>query len=41
MGMRDRVILTVRDKNGKVKQEYDSEKRYSCKAEQSFNIRLG
>ena len=24
MGMRDRVILTVRDKNGKVKQEYDS-----------------
>ena len=24
MGMRDRVILTVRDKEGKVKQEYDS-----------------
>jgi hypothetical protein len=24
MGMRDRVILTVRDKNGNVKQEYDS-----------------
>jgi hypothetical protein len=24
MGMRDRVILTVRDKDGKVKQEYDS-----------------
>ena len=24
MGMRDRVILTVRDKDGKIKQEYDS-----------------